>query len=79
MFAIVSKSDGFPVSRSLGDDRPSLVVTWTSNAGAQAFISAKGIEADYQVVALTEASLNSMATALGCAADAIDFDAYPEQ
>lgn len=79
MFAIVSKADGFPVSRSLGDDRPALIVTWTSNAGAQAFISAKGIDADYQVVALTESTLNSMAAALGCAADAIDFDSYPEQ
>jgi len=79
MFAIVSKSDGFPVSRSVGDDKPALIVTWTSNAGAQAFISAKGIDADYQVVALTETTLNSMATALGCPADAIDFDSYPEQ
>lgn len=79
MFAIVSKSDGFPVSHSVGDDKPALIVTWTSNAGAQAFISAKGIDADYQVVALTETTLNSMATALGCPADAIDFDSYPEQ
>jgi hypothetical protein len=30
-------------------------------------------------VALTEATLNSMAEALGCSADAIDFDSYPEQ
>ncbi len=79
MFAIVSKSDGFPVSRSAGEDRPALVVTWTSDAGARAFIAAKGIDADYKVVALTEDSLNSMAQALGCTADAIDFDSYPEQ
>lgn len=78
MFAIVSKSDGFPVSRSTGEDRPALVVTWTSGAGAEAFIAAKGIEADYKVVALTEDTLNSMAQALGCSADAIDFDSYPE-
>lgn len=79
MFAIVSKSDGFPVSRSVGDDKPALIVTWTSDAKAKAFISAKGIDADYKVVALTEDSLNSMAQALGCSADAIDFDSYPEQ
>lgn len=79
MFAIVSKSDGFPVSRSVGDDKPALVVTWTSDANAKAFIAAKGIDADYKVVALTEDTLNGMAQALGCVADAIDFDSYPEQ
>ena len=78
MFAIVSKSDGFPISRSIADDKPALVVTWTSDSKAKAFIAAKGIEADYQVVALTEASLGTIAQALGCHADAIDFDSYPE-
>jgi hypothetical protein len=77
MFAIICKADGFPVSRRVGDDTPELVVTWTSDAAAKAFLSAKGIEADYQVVALTEDSLNRMAEALGCPADAIAFDAYP--
>jgi hypothetical protein len=67
------------VSRSAGDDKPALVVTWTSDAKAKAFIAAKGIDTDYKVVALTEDSLNSMAQALGCVADAIDFDSYPEQ
>ena len=79
MFAIVNKSDGFPVSRSIGDDKPALIVTWTSDARAKAFIESKGIDADYKVVALTEDTLNTMAQALGCAPDAIDFDSYPEQ
>ncbi len=78
MFAIVSKSDGFPVSRNIGDGNPDLVVTWTSDAKAKAFLAAKGIESDYAVVALTEDSLVNMAKALGCDADAIAFDAYPE-
>lgn len=78
MFAIVSKTDGFPVSRSAGDDKPALVVTWTSDAKAREFIAGKGIDADYKVVALTEQSLSTMAQALGCDADAIDFDSYPE-
>lgn len=77
MFAIICKADGFPVSRHIADDQPDLVVTWTSDAAAKAFLSAKGIEADYQVVALTDDSLNRMAQALGCPADAIAFDAYP--
>jgi hypothetical protein len=77
MFAIICKADGFPVSRRVSDDAPQLVVTWTSDAAAKAFIAAKGIEADYQVVALTEDSLIRMARALDCPADAIAFDAYP--
>ena len=77
MFAIICKADGFPVSRQVGDDTPDMVVTWTSQDKAKAFLSAKGLEADYQVVALTDDTLNRMANALGCAADAIAFDAYP--
>jgi len=77
MFAIICNADGFPVSRRVGADTPDLVVTWTSQAAAKAFLSSKGIEADYQVVALTDDSLSKMAQALGCAADAIAFDAYP--
>jgi len=79
MFAIINKGDGFPVSRSVGSGKPDLVVTWTSDARAKAFLAAKGMEADYQVVALTEDSLNRMAKVLGRAADAIAFDAYPEK
>ena len=77
MFAIICKADGFPVSRQVGDGTPDLVVTWTSQDKAKAFLSAKGLEAEYQVVALTDDSLNRMAEALGCPADAIAFDAYP--
>lgn len=77
MFAIICKADGFPVCRRIGEDTPDLVVTWTSAGAAKSFLSAKGIEADYQVVALTDDSLSSMAQAMGCTADAIAFDAYP--
>ncbi|MEY4598518.1 MAG: hypothetical protein RLZZ445_1315 [Pseudomonadota bacterium] len=51
----------------------------TIESEAKALIVAKGIDADNKVVALTEDSLNCMAQALGCVADAIDFDSYPEQ
>ncbi|MNC85083.1 hypothetical protein D3C83_06600 [compost metagenome] len=77
MFAIICKADGFPVSRQVGNNTPDMVVTWTSQDKARAFLAAKGLEADYQVVALTDDSLSSMAKALGCQADAIAFDAYP--
>ncbi len=79
MFAIVSKSDGYPVSRSVGGGQPDLVVTWTSGDRARAFLAAKGIEADYAVVPPTEDALGKMAQALGCDADAIAFDSYPEK
>jgi len=79
MFAIVSKSDGFPVSRSAGEGQADLVVTWTSGDRAKAFLAAKGIEADYSVVALTEDTLGKMASALGCDPDTIGFDAFPEK
>ncbi len=78
MFAIISKADGFPISRQVGADGPGLVVTWTSDASAKKFISTKGIAADYEVAPLTEDSLNRMAQALGCNADVIEFDAYPD-
>jgi hypothetical protein len=77
MFAIICKADGFPVSRQVGTNTPDMVVTWTSQDKARAFLAAKGLESEYQVVALTDDSLNSMAKALGCQADAIAFDAYP--
>ena len=77
MFAIICKADGFPVSRRVGNDAQDLVVTWVSQAAAAAFLSAKKMEADYEVVALTDDSLNRMAQALGCPAEAIAFDAYP--
>ncbi len=77
MFAIICKADGFPVSRHVGNDTPDLVVTWTSDAAAKSFLATKGIEAEYQVVALTEDSLNRMAQALSCPADVIAFDSYP--
>jgi len=77
MFAIICKADGFPVSRQVANKTPDLVVTWTSQASATAFLSAKGLQSDYQVVALTDDSLGSMAKALGCEPDAIAFDAYP--
>ena len=78
MFAIICKADNFPVSRQAGNGQPDMVVTWTSQAKATAFLSAKGLQADYQVVALTEDTLGRMAKALGCEADAIAFDAYPD-
>ena len=77
MFAIICKADGYPVSRHVSDDTADLVVTWTSRDKAQSFLAAKGLDADYEVVPLTEDALGRMAQALGYPVEAIAFDAYP--
>jgi len=77
MFAIICKADGYPVSRHVSDDTADLVVTWTSKDKAQSFLAAKKLDADYEVVPLTDDALAKMAAALGCAVEAIAFDAYP--
>ncbi len=77
MFAIVAKADGVPVCRKVEGVTPDPVVTWVSQAKASAFISSKGLDADYQVSPLTDDNLAKMAAALGCNADAIQFEVYP--
>ena len=57
MFAIVSKSAAYPVSRSVGSEQPDLGVTWISGDKAKAFPATKGMDADYAVAALTEDAL----------------------
>lgn len=68
-----------PVSTVIEGKRKCKCPDTTIESEAKALIVAKGIDADNKVVALTEDSLNCMAQALGCVADAIDFDSYPEQ
>ena len=50
MYAIVSKSDGFPVCRQVPGVNPDPVVTWNTEAAAKAFITSKGGEKDFQPV-----------------------------
>ena len=54
MYAIVYKSDGFPVCQQVAGVSPDPVVTWNTEAAAKAFISSKGGDADLQPVSLTE-------------------------
>jgi hypothetical protein len=77
MFAIVAKADGAPISRRVEGVSPDPIVTWVSESAAKGFLAAKQIEADYQVVALTDDSLGRIAQAIGCRADAIQFELYP--
>ena len=77
MYAIVYKSDGFPICRQVAGVTPDPVVTWNTEAAAKAFIAAKGSDADFQAVALTDESMDKMAASMGCPVEAITFDPYP--
>lgn len=77
MYAIVYKSDGFPISRQVAGVSPDPVVTWNDEAAAKAFISSKSGEADFQPVALTDESMDQLAAAMSCPVEAITFDPYP--
>jgi len=78
MFAIVCKSDGFPVCRQVPGVSPDPVVTWNNEGAAKAFISSKGGEDDFQPVALTDEAMDRIARAMGCALESVTFDPYPD-
>ena len=77
MYAIVYKSDGFPICRQVAGVSPDPVVTWNTEGAAQAFISSKGGDADFQPVPLTDEAMDKMAAAMGCPVEAITFVPYP--
>jgi len=70
MYAIVYKSDGFPVS-------PDPVVTWNTEAAAKAFIASKGGDADFQAVQITDEAMDKIAQAMGCRVESMMFEPYP--
>jgi hypothetical protein len=74
MYAIVCKSDGFPICRQLPGVAPDPVVTWNTEAAAKAFISSKGAESEFHAVQLTD---EAIARAMGYPVEAITFDPYP--
>jgi hypothetical protein len=77
MYAIVYKSDGFPICRQVAGVSPDPVVTWNTEAAAKDFISSKGGEADFQPLPLTDDAMDRLARALGCPLEAMTFDPYP--
>jgi hypothetical protein len=77
MYAIVYKSDGFPICRQVAGVSPDPVVTWNTEDAAKAFISAKGGDRDFQPVALTDEAMDKMAVSMGCPVESITFDPYP--
>ena len=77
MFAIVYKSDGFPVCRQIAGVSPDPVVTWGSESAARAFIVSKSGDAEFQAVAITDEAMDKMAQAMGCPVESLSFDPYP--
>ena len=77
MYAIVAKSDGFPICRQVAGVTPDPVVTWNNEAAAKAFISSKGGDADFKPVEITDDAMDRMAKALGCPVESMTFEPYP--
>ncbi|HEX6528575.1 MAG TPA: hypothetical protein VF004_02060 [Burkholderiales bacterium] len=77
MYAIVYKSDGFPICRQVPGVSPDPVVTWNTEAQAKAFISSKGGDAEFQPLELTDEAMDKLASTMGCAVQAMTFEPYP--
>jgi len=77
MYAIVYKSDGFPICRQVPGVSPDPVVTWNTEAAANAFITSKGAEADFQPLAITDETMDKLAKVLGCSLESMTFEPYP--
>lgn len=77
MYAIVYKSDGFPICVQVPGVAPDPVVVWTSESAAISFIDSKGGSADFQPVAVDDGSLDAIAKAMGCPVEQITLEPYP--
>ena len=77
MYAIVAKSDGFPICRQVPGVTPDPVVTWNTEDAAKAFISSKGADAEFQPVQLTDEAMDKMAKAMGFPVEQMTFEPYP--
>ena len=77
MYAIVYKADGFPVCRQVPGVSPDPVVTWNTEDAAKAFIAAKGGEADFQPLQLTDEAMDNLAKTMGCPVQVMTFEPYP--
>ena len=77
MYAIVYKSDGFPICVQVAGVAPDPVVVWASEGAARSFIDSKGGAEDFQPVAVDDGSLDAIAKAMGCSLDQITLEPYP--
>ncbi|HEV3009708.1 MAG TPA: hypothetical protein VGX52_11780 [Burkholderiales bacterium] len=77
MYAIVYKSDGFPICRQVPGISPDPVVTWNTEDAAKDFISSKGGEGEFQPLQLTDDAMDKLASTMGCPVTAMTFEPYP--
>jgi hypothetical protein len=77
MYAIVYKTDGFPICRQVPGVSPDPVVTWNTEAAARDFISSKHGDAEFQPVQLTDETMDQLASAIGCPVESMTFEPYP--
>lgn len=77
MYAIVCKSDGFPICRQVPGVTPDPVVTWNSEDAAKAFLASKRADAEFVPVQLTDEAMDRIASAMGCRVEAMTFEPYP--
>jgi hypothetical protein len=77
MYALVCKSDGFPICRQISGVTPDPVVTWNTEDAAKAFISSKRADAEFVPVQLTDETMDRIAGAMGCPVEAMTFEPYP--
>jgi hypothetical protein len=77
VYAIVYKADGYPICRQVPGVSPDPVVIWNTEAAAHAFLSAKGGEADFQPLELTDDAMDGLARTIGCPVQAMTFEPYP--
>lgn len=77
MYAIVYKTDGFPICRQVPGVSPDPVVTWNTEALANAFISSKGGEGDFKPLQLTDEAMDNLARTMGCPVEQMTFEPYP--
>ena len=76
MYAIVYKSDGFPICQQVAGVSPDPVVTWNTEDAAKAFIAKQGGD-DFQAVQLTDDAMDKIAQAMGCPVESMMFEPYP--
>jgi hypothetical protein len=77
MYAIVYKSDGFPICRQMEGVSPDPVVTWMNEAAAKAFIAAKGGDSEFQAMQLTDEAMDKLAKTMGYPLESMTFEPYP--
>jgi hypothetical protein len=77
MYAIVFKTDGFPICCQVSGVSPDPVVVWTTEGAARAFIDSKGGGADFQPLEVNDQSMENLAKAIGCPVEQLTLEPYP--